>query len=325
MWNHGGWDCRVRRMNYGEVLADFLGHRSTNFWKMLMIDTTVLLQGIVSGLLMGCTYALIATGFSLVFGVMRIINFAHGEFLMIGMYISYWLYVLCGVDPYLSVIITGPALFMIGILTHKILIARSLKIPQHMQLLLTFGLVILLQNLALLLFSGNFRGIDVEASYMGYSISIGPVRLSVPRVIAPMGSLVLLGGLYAFLNISNLGKAIRAVADSRRGAGIVGINVSKCYLISFGLGCVCAGVSGSFILPLLYVTPDVGFEFTLKSFIIVALGGLGSLIGALTGGLLLGVIESFGTIFMPASLSLATSFVVLLVVVLIRPEGLFRG
>jgi branched-chain amino acid transport system permease protein len=283
----------------------------------------LLLQAVVSGLLLGGVYGLVASGLTLIFGVLRIINFAHGAVMMLGMYASYWLWVLAGLDPYLSVLVTAPVFFGVGVALERIVIEPNRDAAEHNQLLLTLGLALFLENLALVLWQGDFRTLRVP--YASASFFIAEALVEVPRLIAAAGAVVIAVALYAFLRGTELGKAIRALAEEREGAMLVGIDVGRIRSVAFGIGCACAAVAGALITPFFYIAPDVGESFNIMAFVVVVLGGMGNFLGALVGGLIVGLAESLGAAFLPGSLKQFVVFLIFVLVLLFRPEGLFGG
>ncbi|MBE9570589.1 MAG: branched-chain amino acid ABC transporter permease [Proteobacteria bacterium] len=285
------------------------------------MNTTVILQSLVSGILMGGIYALAAAGLTLIFGVMKIINFAHGALMMLGMYITYWVFVILGIDPYLSILISMPSLFLIGALLQRFLINFIIDAPEYNQLLLTLGIALVLENLALIICSPDTRTLDV--SYVVKVFSVGSVKISFTRLMACLFSLIMIGALYLFLKKTDMGKAIQAVSVERDGAELLGMNVKKLYYISFGLGAACVGGAGSMITPFYYISPHVGEAFLIKAFVVVILGGMGSIGGVLVGGLIIALGESLGALFMPGSLKLVVTFVIFIGVLLLRPAGIF--
>ena len=281
------------------------------------------LQAIVSGLLLGGVYGLVASGLTLIFGVLRIINFAHGAVMMLGMYATYWLWMLVGLDPYLSVLVTAPVFFGVGVAIQRIVIEPNRDAAEHNQLLLTLGLALFLENLALVLWQGDFRTLRVP--YASASFFIADTLVEVPRLIAAGGAVVIAVALYAFLRGTVLGKAIRALAEEREGAMLVGIDVGRIRAVAFGIGSACVAVAGALITPFFYIAPDVGESFNIMAFVVVVLGGMGNFLGALVGGLIVGLAESLGAAFLPGSLKQFVVFLIFVLVLLFRPEGLFGG
>jgi branched-chain amino acid transport system permease protein len=282
---------------------------------------SLFLQAIVSGLLMGGVYSLMATGLTLIFGVMKVVNLAHGEMMMLGMAISYWLFTLVGIDPYLSIPVSIFLLFLLGFLIQRFLINPILNASEHMQILVTLGVSLILTNSALLLWGPNIR--SVTTGYSLETLWIGEIVLDLPRVVAFLFALFFTFLLYLLLRKTELGKAIRASADNPEAALLVGIEVNRIYPISFGIGAACVGAAGSLIIPFYDLTPHVGPSFTMIAFTIIIFGGMGSLSGALIGGLLVGMAESVGAVLLSSSLKSVVSMTLLVLVLLFKPRGLF--
>jgi branched-chain amino acid transport system permease protein len=283
----------------------------------------LLLQAVVSGLLLGGVYGVVASGLTLIFGVLRIINFAHGAVMMLGMYASYWLWVWLGVDPYLSVLVTAPAFFVLGMGIQRVVIEPNRAAAEHNQLLLTLGLALFLENLALVLWQGDFRTLRVP--YANASFVIGDALVEVSRLVAAGGAVLIALALFVFLRRTDVGKAIRALSEEREGAMLVGIDVARIRAVAFGIGSACVAVAGALITPFFYIAPDVGESFNIMAFVVVVLGGMGNFIGALVGGLIVGLAESLGAALLPGSLKQLVVFVIFVLVLLFRPEGLFGG
>ncbi len=283
----------------------------------------LLLQAVVSGLLLGGVYGVVASGLTLIFGVLRIINFAHGAVMMLGMYASYWLWVWLGVDPYLSVLLTAPAFFVLGMGIQRVVIEPNRAAAEHNQLLLTLGLALFLENLALVLWQGDFRTLRVP--YANASFVIGDALVEVSRLVAAGGAVLIALALFVFLRRTDVGKAIRALSEEREGAMLVGIDVARIRAVAFGIGSACVAVAGALITPFFYIAPDVGESFNIMAFVVVVLGGMGNFIGALLGGLIVGLAESLGAALLPGSLKQLVVFVIFVLVLLFRPEGLFGG
>jgi len=285
------------------------------------MSTTLFIQAFVNGLLMGSIYALVAVGLTLIFGVMNIVNFAHGSLMMMAMYTSYWLFTLFRIDPYLSMIATIPVLFFSGLLIQRFLIDRVVEARHSIQILLTVGISLSLDNLALFLFTPDFRAISVH--YQTYSLSLGEIIINYPQLIAFLLAGVLTFVLYLILKRTTLGKAIRATAVEKEGAILVGINTRQIYYLTFGLGSACVGAAGAAILPFFYCSPNVGYAFITPAFVVVVMGGMGNVFGALVGGLIIGVAESMGAIFVPGSLKQMVMFIIFMLVLLFKPRGIF--
>jgi branched-chain amino acid transport system permease protein len=283
--------------------------------------SALLWQASVSGLLIGGVYALVALGLTLIFGVLRIINFAHGALMMLGMYATFFLYSLAGVDPYLAVALVGPAFFLLGAALQRAVIAPNLGAPESSQLLLTLGVALFLENAALALFSPDYRSLRLP--YGSRTFLLGEAVVNLPRLVAFGASVALALGLWLFLKHTDVGRAIRAAAEEREGALLVGIDIRRLYAVAFGLGTAVVAVAGALVTPFLYVTPDVGDVFNILAFVIVVLGGMGSFLGALCGGFLVGVAESLGAALLPGSLKQLPIFALFVLVLLFRPTGLF--
>ncbi|HEX9015163.1 MAG TPA: branched-chain amino acid ABC transporter permease [Chloroflexota bacterium] len=281
---------------------------------------TVLAQVAVSGLLLGGVYALISIGLTLIFGVMRVVNFAHGEFLMIAMYATFWLFHLYGLDPYLSIFIVTALLFVVGALTQATIVRPILRGSPSMQIFATVGLSIVLQNAALLFWKGDYRSVDT--AYSRAVLSVGPLQVGLSRLTAFLVALAITVALFYFLKNTYLGKAIRCVAQNRTAALLMGINISRVNLITFGIGTALVGIAGAVLMPIYPTFPTVGTYFVLIAFVVVVLGGMGNVTGAFLGGLIIGLVEAFSGFYVPA-LKEAIYFVVFILVLLIRPTGLF--
>lgn len=282
---------------------------------------TLLWQACVSGVLIGGVYALVALGLTLIFGVMRIINFAHGALMMLGMYATFFLYTLAGVDPYVAVFIVGPAFFLIGMALERGVIEPNITAPESNQLLLTLGVALFLENAALAAFRPDYRSLRLP--YGTRALLLGEAVINVPRLVAFGCSVALAIALWLFLKYTDAGKALRAAAEEREGAQLQGIDIRRLYAVAFGIGSGVVAVAGCLVTPFLYVAPDVGEVFNILAFIIVVLGGMGSFVGALLGGLIVGVAESLGAAVLPGSLKQLPIFVLFVLILLFRPTGLF--
>jgi branched-chain amino acid transport system permease protein len=283
----------------------------------------LLVQGVANGLVTGAVFAVIAVGLTLVFGVMRIVNFAHGEFLMIAMYITYLMATFGGLNPYLAILVSVPVLFVLGAGMFGLLIRPLLNAPEISQLLMTMGASILLQNVALLIFKGDPH--SVQLSWAADSLRIGPVSLALPRLVAAGASIVVVFGIFWLLKTTDLGRMLRAASQNRDAAQLMGINVGRMYMLALAIGVACLGVVGPVLVPWSYVSPDVGTVFTLTAFVTVVLGGMGSVSGALFGGLILGVVTSVSQMFMQGTYGLIPQYLVFILLLLFRPAGLFAG
>lgn len=280
----------------------------------------ILIQGILSGILMGFVYALIAAGLSLIFGLMEIVNFAHGEFLMLSMYTAFWMYALFALDPLLSVPICAAVLFALGWLTYFGIIRRILGGPMLAQIFATFGLAIFLRSAAQFLWTPDFR--QVSDAWIQGPVRILGISVGLPQVVASAACLLAFGILYWFITKTETGMALEATAQDRQAAALMGINTERMFALGWGIGSACVGVAGAFLASFFYVFPHVGALFALIAYVTVALGGFGSVPGSLVAGVLIGVIEVLGGLLIAPAFKYVAVFVVYLVVVLLRPQGL---
>jgi branched-chain amino acid transport system permease protein len=278
-------------------------------------------QAVVSGLLIGALYALVAVGLTLIFGVMDIVNFAHGDFLMVAMYVTFFAWLYLHLDPLLGVPIAAAALALLAMLVYRGVIRPVLKGPMLSQIIVTFGLLILLRGLAQLFFTANTRGV-VKPALESVRATVGPLVAGGPQLAAAAGALLCTGLIWWFLNYTETGSAINAVAQDPDAARLMGINPDRVHLLAWAIGGASAGVAGALLMSFFSVSPDVGAGFGLVAFVVVSLGGFGSLGGALLGGLAMGVVQDLVGLAQPAY-GFAAIFVVYLAVVLVRPKGLF--
>ncbi len=286
-----------------------------------MFDLSILFASVLNGITTGAVYALIALGLTLIYGVLHIINFAHGASLMVALYGVYFLKEKLGIDPYLALPIMVPAMFALGYMLQRGVINRASHGKDENILLVTLGLSIILENLALLFFKSDTR--NIETAYTLTTVSIGPAMISLPKLVSFVGALVVSAVLLAVMRFTDLGRAIRAVAKEKHGARLMGIDVDHVYAMCFGIGLACLGAAACFLLPAYYVNPLVGSGFVLVAFTIVVLGGMGSFVGALVGGLLIGVVESIGGLYLGESLGQVGIFAIFIAVLLFRPQGFF--
>jgi branched-chain amino acid transport system permease protein len=284
------------------------------------MDITIL-QLAINGLLLGGMYGLISIGLTLIFGVLEIVNFAHGEFLMISMYVAFWLFQLYGIDPYLSMLIILPVFFLIGIVVQRITIQPILNAPPLNQIFMTVGLSMVLQNAALFIWTADYR--TLKTSYSALTLKAAGLIISFPRLVAFLLAMALIAALLIFLKRTYTGKAIRALAQERKAAMLMGINVYRTYQIAFGIGIACVGAAGAMLMPVYFVFPSVGSLFVLIAFVVVILGGYNSLVGSLVGGLIIGVVEAFSGFFISPHLKEAIYFVIFILILLFKPTGLF--
>lgn len=280
-----------------------------------------LLQNVTGGLLIGGIYALIGVGLSLIFGVMRVINFAHGEFVAIGMYLAIALFRDLGFDPYLTLVVALPGGVLAGWVIQRLVLARLVDAPGDSTLLATLGLSLVIANALFLTFGAEPASIYVP--YATATVGVAGVRLPVAQLIAGAITLVVIVALWLLLNRTELGRAVRATAQNRLGAELVGIDTRRVHALVFGVGMALAMSAGVILAPLLFAVPTVGSSYTLKAFVVTVLGGLGSVPGAIGGGLLLGLVEFLGASYLSAGYRDAYGLFAFLLVLLFRPQGLF--
>ena len=281
----------------------------------------IILEAVLNGLLTGAVYGLVALGLTLVYGVLHIINFAHGALLTAAMYAAYVARTGFGVDPYLAALPLALLFFGVGYLVQRLVIGPASRGKDENILLVTLGLSIVIENLMLAVFRSDTRSIDVP--YAMDVVEFGPALLSWPRLVGFAATLAVGAALYLLMTFSATGKAIRAVAKERTGAALVGIDVAHIYAVTFGIGTACLAIAAALLLPSFYVSPRVGNAFVLVAFTIVVLGGMGSVVGALVGGLFIGVVESLSGLFLGESLGQIGIFLIFILVLLVRPTGLF--
>ncbi len=282
-----------------------------------------LAQAVINGLLIGGIYALVSIGVTLIFGVVKIVNFAQGEFVMIGMYISFFLATRYGIDPLVSLAVSMPALFLIGVLLQHFLIRRVLGLGDMPQIFLTFSLSLLLMNVALLLFTADYR--TVQTPYSDTALYLGPLYVPVAKLIAFVLAMALSGILWVFLHTTDMGKAMRAAAQKPEVAMLMGINPERVFCVAVGVALALAGAAGSLLMPFYPASPMAGQVFVLMAFVAVVLGTLGNVKGALVASLMMGVAESLGIQFVGADLGLIVVFLMLLLTLALRPSGLAGG
>jgi branched-chain amino acid transport system permease protein len=285
------------------------------------VDLTLVLQGMVSGLLFGGVYSLMAVGLTLIFGVMRVVNFAHGDMMVWGMYLAYVLATRAGVDPYLGFLVCAAALFALGLLVQRGLVDPIIDAPHEMQILLMLGVALALENVALVVFGPEPT--RVRSLLGAETLWLGPLFVDVARLVAFAVAIALTVALSVFLHRTDIGRTIRAAADNPYGALVIGADVRRVYAVAFGVGAACVGAAGALVSPILPFQPPTGLSLSVTSFNIVIIGGMGSLAGAFTGGLLVSLAESLGAVFLKPSLKELVSFSLLVVILLVRPAGLF--
>jgi branched-chain amino acid transport system permease protein len=280
----------------------------------------ILIQLIVSGILIGGVYALISIGLTMIYGVLDVVNFAHGEFLMLGMYVTFWLFAFLHLDPYVSLLIVAPLLFFIGLFVGRTVIRPIIGSPASVQIFATVGVSLILTNGALVLWKADFR--SIPTSYGSFAIALGPIFIGYPQLMSFIGALLVSALLFLLLKYTYLGKAIRATAQNRRAAMLMGINIQKIYVFTFGIGIGLVGIASALLAPIYSIFPTLGTQFVVVAFVAVVLGGLGSVPGAILGSLIIGLTETFSGFFISPGWRQAISYAVFILVLIFRPQGL---
>ena len=288
---------------------------------MLSASLTMLPAAILNGLMYGAIYALVALGLTLIYGVLHIINFAHGAMLMLALYATYFLFQFFKIDPYLSIMIVTPASFVFGYVIYRWGVGKLAKGKDQNILLITLGLSIIMENTALFFFTGDQQTVSLSYSYEAFDL--GFMFLSYPKLISFFAALLICALLWVLMTFTDLGKAIRAVAKERQGARLVGIDVEHIFAVTFGIGIACLGAAGCMLLPIFYVDPYTGNIFVIIAFTIVVLGGMGSIIGALLGGFIIGITESVGGLLLGESLGQIGISLIFILILIFKPTGLF--
>jgi branched-chain amino acid transport system permease protein len=286
-----------------------------------VLSPVILIPAVLNGLLTGAVYALVALGLTLIYGVLHIINFAHGALLSAALFAAFFAFKLLGLDPYLAVFLLAPVFFALGYALQRFVIGPASQGDDRNMLLVTLGASIVIENALLYAFRADTRTIDVP--YAFETLDLGFTFLPIPRVIGFGVVFVVAVVLWAIMSFTDVGKAIRAVAKEKLGAQLAGIDVAHVYAMTFGLGTACVAVAACLLIPTYYVNPMVGDAFVLVAFTIVVLGGMGSVPGALIGGLVIGVVESLSGLFLGESLGQIGIFIIFIAVLLVRPTGLF--
>jgi len=283
---------------------------------LLSLYGNVLVQGVLTGLV----YGLMALGLSVIFGIVRVVNFAHGEFAVVAMYAAFALFTGLGVDPFIALAPIAIAFFVLGYGLQRTLINPFVTRPEHEQFILLVGLAIIIVNGCLMIFGPEARHANLPYSFDSWVI--GPIIVDVVRVYAAVAALIISALLFAFFRFTTTGTAIRASADNRIGAAVVGLDVKKLYALTFGLGLACVGAAGALMVTLTDATPMIAPAFTLLAFTIVIIGGMGSMSGAIVGGLLIGIVEALASVVIAPSMKTMVSFGLLVLVLALRPQGL---
>ncbi|AVT80603.1 branched-chain amino acid ABC transporter permease [Rhodopseudomonas palustris] len=289
------------------------------------MTTATIIQSLASGLLMGLLYGLVAVGLALIFGLMDVTNFAHGEFLMLAMYITFFLFAFFAIDPILAAPLVGAAMFIFGAVIYLLVVRFAMRARANIgmvQIFTTFGLAILMRGLAQYFFTPDYRSINV--SWLGgKTLEIGGVFLPVPQLVGALVSIAAFGALYFFMKKTDFGRALEATREDAGAVALVGIDKNKVFALGWGLGSALIGLAGAVMAIFFYIYPDVGASFALIAYVTVALGGFGSVFGAFAGGIIVGLVEATTAMILPPSLKSIGIYAVYLLVVFIRPRGLF--
>ncbi len=281
----------------------------------------ILPQLLVSGILIGGVYALLSIGLTLIFGVLRIVNFAQGEFIMLAMFGAFWANALLGVDPYLSALVVVPVIFVLGMLVERFVIQRIMHAAHSMQIFATFGLSVVLQNLALTLWGPDFR--SVTTSYTSQSYTVAGLSISATSLFAFVAAIVMAAGLIGFLHFTRGGRALRAMVQNRYAASLMGVDTKRLNRLAFGCGVACAAVCGCILTPMYYTFPTVGLDLIITAFVVVVLGGMGSVAGAVIGGLVIGIAQTLTGFYWSVEFKDVVALLLFIVILLVRPQGLF--
>lgn len=284
------------------------------------MTTEVILKIAISGVLTGLVYGLMALGLSVIFGVVRVVNFAHGEMMTIAMYLVIVFFSALGLDPLIMLVPISAVLFALGYLMQRAIINPFINRPEHSQFMLLVAIAIIMVNGLLLIFGPDSQGITTAYSFD--SFDLGGIIIDAGKVYAAIAALIVAVALFAFFRLTLTGKAIRACADNYNGALVVGLDVKRLYALTFGIGAACVGAAGTMLMIVTDVTPAIGPAYTLLAFVIVITGGLGSMPGAIVGGVLIGLTEALGGFFFTPSAKTMFSFAILVLVLLFRPQGI---
>jgi branched-chain amino acid transport system permease protein len=281
---------------------------------------TVLLQAIINGILLGGVYAAYSAGFSLIFGVMGVVNLAHGELIMLGAFTSYWMFVFFHLDPYVSLPFATVFLFVIGYVLQKYIINRVIDRPHIMSYILTFGIHLMVSNMALKLWTHDFR--SITTSYSGANAAFWGLNIPYSRFITFVLALIVIAALWFFLTKTETGRAIRATAMDKEVARLMGVNTREIYAVTFGVGAAITGLAGASLSPFVIIFPEMGLQYTIIAFCVVVLGGMGYIPGALWGGIILGLAQSLAATYLSAGISVAITFLILFFMLILRPAGI---
>jgi branched-chain amino acid transport system permease protein len=281
---------------------------------------TIFLQAVINGLLLGGVYAVYSAGFSLIFGVMGVVNLAHGELIMLGAFTSYWMFQILHIDPYVSAPFSAAILFGVGYVIQKYIINRVIDLPHIMSYILTFGIHLILANVAVQIWTHDFR--SITTSYSGANLAVLGLNIPYARLVTFFLALIVIAALWAFMSRTETGRAIRATSMDKDVARLMGVNIREIYAITFGVGAAVTGLAGASISPFVIIFPEMGLEYTIIAFCVVVLGGMGYLPGALWGGFILGVLQSLAATYLSAGISVAITFMILFFMLVFRPTGI---
>lgn len=286
----------------------------------MVLELDIILQTVIRGLLIGFSYSLIAVGLSLIFGVVDIVNFAHGEFLMIGMYVAFWCYQVLRVDPIYALPICAAAIALLGVGTHKLLVRRILRAPPSIQMFSTFGLMVFLRSMAQFLWTGDFR--FIKDSVVKGRLEIFGIFVGLPQLVAAFVAVVTCGLIYWFIEKTDLGRALQAVSEDREAASLMGINCERMYVLAWAIAGASVGLAGASLSTYQYIFPEVGGVYLTICFVVVALSGFGRVAGVLLSGVIVGSVEVLGGLFISPALKYAIVFLLFIGIIVIRPRGL---
>ena len=281
---------------------------------------TPVLQCVISGLLMGGIYALVSVGLTPIFGIVELVNFSHADYLMVAMYVAYGLFTFFGVDPYLSLPIVVLFMAAFGYAVYQLTLKRVLHKKHEIQIMATLSMMLVLQNLALMIFKADYR--SVRTAYVSSVLHLGPITVTVPRLVAFIVSIAVCLAVYFFLTKTYTGTSMRAISQNNKAAQLMGIKLEKTYCFTFVLGITMTGIAACVLVPIYSVYPTVGSTLMLPAFVVVVIGGLSSIPGALIAGLLVGVVESLSAYFLGSSYQQLAYFVLFILVILLKPEGI---
>jgi branched-chain amino acid transport system permease protein len=289
------------------------------------VTAETIIQSLASGLLMGLLYGLIAVGLALIFGLMDVVNFAHGEFLMLAMYVTFFLFTFFAIDPLLSAPLAAAAMFVLGAAVYLLVVRFAMRAKANVgmvQIFATFGLAIVMRGLAQLFFTADYR--SVPNSWLGgKTVSIAGIFLPQPQLFGALVAIAAFGGLYLFINRTDFGRALEATREDPGAVALVGIDKNRVFALGWGIGGALVGLAGAIMASFFYIYPDVGASFALIAYVTVALGGFGSVFGAFAGGIVVGLVEATTALVLPPSLKSVGIYAVYLLVVFVRPRGLF--